>query len=297
MYLNKITMKFNELEKHSFVEAPEELVKMVGECPSVFHTLLPYSQNPFFVKSKGGGYMLLKGANHYINGMVFGNVTREDFNIDDPMRWFFNTDSNDGDESDYQLFDFRFEMDAEKVKKYKRKHSCNRIVKDANITVDTYVGFDFMFAIDNNPYEIENLLETWAKNSNSDVTIKLRNITTHLYNQSKNMVRFAYRCNGVLSGLQVFEIVGNNIYWLVNVCLFGDLTKSHLHRTYPIEYFNYKPIHRLGALPKQDNLFRHKMEECDGKYWKFKKFIVPSEQQSKKKREIVLNEMYNYLGI
>ena len=46
-------MKFNELEKHSFVEAPEELVKMVGECPSVFHTLLPYSQNPFFVKSKG----------------------------------------------------------------------------------------------------------------------------------------------------------------------------------------------------------------------------------------------------
>ena len=290
-------MKLDELKKFGFMEAPDELVKMVNEYPAVFYTLLPYSANPFFAKTKGGGYILFKGSNHLTDAMVFGNVTREDFDIDNPMRWFFNANEDDGDESDYQLFDFKVEMDAKKVKKCKYKHSYNRIVNDAKITASDYVGNNFMFWFDNKHYEIEKLLETWKENSNSDVPITLKNIEHHLYNKSENMVRFAYRCNGVLSGLQVFEIVGDNIYWQVNVCLYGDLTKSHMYWVHPIEYFNYQPIHYLGALPEQDNLFRHKMNECNGKYWKFKKFVVPSEQQSKEKRKTVLEELYNYLGI
>lgn len=289
-------MKIEELNKIEFSNAPEDLVELVNKCPAVYYTLLPYSQKPFFVKAKGGGYILLKGANHCTHAMIFGNVTREDLDIDNPIHWFFNT-NEDIDNSDYTLFDFKVEQDAKKIKKCKYKHSYNRIVNDENITYREYVGVDETFWFDNKVFEIERLLNKWKEDSKSDVPITLKNVEHYIKLKNKNLVKIAYRCNGVLSGLQVFEIVGENIYWLVNVCLRDKVGKCQVCWIHPIEYFSYKPIHYLGAIPMQHNLFNHKMDLCGGKYWKFKKIVVPSETQSKEKRIKSLNKLYEYLNI
>lgn len=288
-------MKFKELNGNELCKAPDELLELIDKCQSVYYTLLP-SNNPFFIKSKAGGYIVYKGYQHYINAMVFGNVAREDLNVDDPVFWFFPTNDKKV-EGDYKLFDFIVDWDFKKVKKCKIKNSYNRIISDSNIVYKIYNGDDDMFWFENKAYEIDELLTKWKNASNSDVPITLSNIMHFVELKNKNLIKIAYRENEKLSGLQIFEVVGDSIYWQVSVCLRGEIGKSLICWTHPIEYFNYKPIHYLGALTGQDNLFSHKMRRCDGKFVKFKRIVVPTIAQNEKRRKEMLNELYNHLNI
>lgn len=290
-------MDYNDLNIIDFSKAPKDLINFIETCPSIYYTLLPYSETPGFVKSKNGGYVLLKRTNHSTYAMVFGDVNRKDLDIEGQIFWYFPK-NNEMQNNDYTLYDFIINWDEKKVKKCKIKNSCKRIVNDENIKIYTYNGLDCNFYIDNKAYEIDNLLNKWKSISNSSVDIDLRKIEKQITLNNSNIIKISYRCNSVLCGIQIFEVVGKNIYWLTNVCLYGNFGKSHISFVYPIEYFNYNPIHYLGALPKQDNLFNHKMWVCNGNFIKFEKIVVLSTKQvGEEKRKTMLENLYNYVGI
>ena len=53
-------MDYNDLNIIDFSKAPKDLINFIETCPSIYYTLLPYSETPGFVKSKNGGYVSIK---------------------------------------------------------------------------------------------------------------------------------------------------------------------------------------------------------------------------------------------
>ena len=257
---------FDDLNLKPIVEAPDELISMMDK--GVYYVFLPALYNVWFAKS-GDGYIVLSKTGHIWSVCVFGNIDLNDLYLNKRYNIFFNGEDNRLLD-DFTLMDFKIDWDKEKIRKYKQKNSTERRVREQDITVDTYLNNDLSFSLDVDESEIDDLLNVWGSDTKSSIKVQLQVNKKMILLNSGNLDRIVYRCNGKLVGLQVFEKLGNQVYFQVNVSDYSVIGKSCIMWVFPIEFYN-KPIHYEGAGPGDERLISHKNRICDGKNWTFDK--------------------------
>ena len=171
---------------------------------------------------------------------------------------------------DFTLMDFKIDWTKEQVRKYAQRNSTNRRVREDNITVDVYPNNDLSFDMEVSEHEIDELLNVWGSNTKSSIKIQIQANKKMILLNHGYLDKIVYRCNGKLAGLQVFERLGNQVYFQVNVSDYSLIGKSGFMWVFPITHYN-QPIHYEGAGPGDERLIEHKNRICQGKNWTFDK--------------------------
>ena len=257
---------FDDLPLKPFSEAPDELISMMNE--GVFYVFLPALYNVWFCES-GDGYIVLSKTGHIWSVCVFGRIDTDDLYLDKRYNIFFKGEENRLLD-DFTLMDFKIDWTKEQLKKYEQRNSTYRRVNQDKVTVDVYSHNDLTFNMDVEESEIDELLHIWEQSTKTSIKVQVQaNKKMILLNQG-DLDRIVYRCNGKLAGLQVFERLGNQVYFQVNISDYSLIGKSGFMWVFPIIHYN-QPIHYEGAGPGDNRLIEHKNRICQGKNWTFDK--------------------------